>query len=153
MHCPFCREPDSKVVDSRVLEDGTGVRRRRECLACGERFTTYERAEEIPLYVVKKDGRREPFERTKLLTGLTRACEKRPIPRETIEHWADEISGILRDGMAREVRSSAVGELVMERLKAADPVAYLRFASVYREFRDLEAFLREIENLGQGAGG
>ena len=131
-----------------MLEDGTGVRRRRECLGCGERFTTYERTEEAPLYVVKKDGRREVFDPGKLLTGLTRACEKRPIPRAAVEQCGQEIERSLRDGMQREVRSSVIGELVMERLKTLDPVAYLRFASVYREFHDLEAFLREIETLG-----
>jgi len=150
VHCPFCREPDSKVVDSRVLEDGTGVRRRRECVACGGRFTTYEKAEEIPLYVVKKDGRREPFDRRKLLAGITRACEKRPIARADVERTVDEIEAALRDRAEREVRTSTVGELVMERLKDLDPVAYLRFASVYREFHDLGAFLREIEYLGHG---
>ena len=148
MRCPYCREPESKVVDSRVLEDGAGVRRRRECTGCGARFTTYERTEEVPLYVVKKDGRREQFDPRKLLAGISRACEKRPIPREAVEGCVADIERALRDGLHREVRSSVVGELVMERLQALDPVAYLRFASVYREFHDLEAFLREIEHLG-----
>lgn len=138
------------MIDSRVLEDGAGVRRRRECIGCGARFTTYERTEEVPLYVVKKDGRREQFDPRKLLAGISRACEKRPIPREAVEGCVADIERALRDGLHREVRSSEVGELVMERLKALDPVAYLRFASVYREFHDLEAFLREIENLGSG---
>jgi len=149
MKCPFCDMPDSRVLDTRMVEDGAAIRRRRECPACGKRFTSYERLEEPQLYVIKKDGRREPFDRGKLLLGLSKACEKRPVPRARIEGVADEIQRIVRDKFAPEVPSREIGELVIERLRHLDPVAYVRFASVYKEFPDPESFVEEVQRLIQ----
>ncbi|MEW5898948.1 MAG: transcriptional regulator NrdR [Bacillota bacterium] len=147
MRCPFCKHEDTKVLDSRPAEDGCVIRRRRECTRCGRRFTTYERIDEAPLMVVKKDGRREPFDRGKLLTGLTLACRKRPVAAGRIHELADEVERELRARADLEVASRDIGELVIEKLRALDEVAYVRFASVYREFKDVHGFVREIEKL------
>ncbi|WP_366924833.1 transcriptional regulator NrdR [Metallumcola ferriviriculae] len=147
MQCPFCGFADSKVVDSRPAEEGCAIRRRRECLECERRFTTYERVEAVPLVVVKKDGRREMFDRSKLLGGIIKACEKRAIPTKQLEKAVDEIDRELLNSMEREVSSEVVGELVMDRLKQLDEVAYVRFASVYRQFKDLNTFRQELEAL------
>ena len=147
MKCPFCGHPEDKVVDSRTTTDGSAIRRRRECLSCVKRFTTYEHVEEQPLMVIKKDGRREPFDRSKLITGLVKACEKRPVSMEQIEHLVDEIERDLSRRFEREAPSTEIGERVMRRLHDIDPVAYVRFASVYREFKDAEQFMRELNEL------
>lgn len=147
MRCPYCQEFESRVIDSRSSEDGSAIRRRRECNACKRRFTTYERVEERPLLVVKKRGHREPFNRSKIFAGLTRACEKRPISTEQIEELVGEIERELRDNYDREVSSLLIGEMVMDRLHKLDEVAYVRFASVYRQFADLNSFIRTIEQM------
>jgi len=147
MKCPFCGHQEDKVVDSRASSDGASIRRRRECLGCQKRFTTYEHVEEQPLMVIKKDGRREPFDRHKLLAGLVKACEKRPVSMDQLEQLVDELERELSQHFEREVPSRDVGERVMKRLHALDPVAYVRFASVYREFKDVEQFLRELKEL------
>ncbi|MCG8402005.1 MAG: transcriptional regulator NrdR [Firmicutes bacterium] len=147
MRCPFCGTTDSRVMDSRPAEDGNAVRRRRECGDCGKRFTTYERIDELPLMVAKKDGRREIFDRQKLLAGLITACQKRSISTGALEEMAAEIERELMNFMEREVHSRDIGEQVMQRLHSLDEVAYVRFASVYREFRDVQEFMREIEQL------
>jgi transcriptional repressor NrdR len=147
MRCPFCKRDDSKVLDSRESAEGTVTRRRRECLGCHKRFTTYERVEELMPLVVKKDGRREPFERQKIVNGLKRACEKRPVSMDTIEALADTIERQLQEAGEREVTSEAIGEAVMRELHALDGVAYVRYASVYRSFRDVHEFMRELEDL------
>lgn len=145
MHCPYCRQPESKVVDSRESEES--IRRRRECLACGQRYTTYERVESSPLFVVKRDGRREEFNRAKLLEGIRKACAKRPVPSEGIEQLVDEVElDLSRLGKA-EVPSFVVGEQVMEKLRHLDEVAYVRFASVYRQFADLDGLAEEISEF------
>ena len=148
MRCPWCGHLEDRVVDSREAQEGQVTRRRRECLACARRFTTYERIDEILPHVVKKDGRREPFDRRKILEGLRRSCQKRPVSEERIEALVSEVE--------REVRSSVIGETVMARLKELDPVAYVRFASVYREFRDVKDFVSELAGLdrrGPSGGG
>jgi transcriptional repressor NrdR len=147
MRCPFCRDLENRVVDSRLGKDGDAVRRRRHCEHCGRRFTTYERVEESLPMVVKKDGRREPFERAKIVAGLKRACEKRPISVDTIEALVGRIERQLQEGGEREVTSRAIGETVMRELHELDGVAYVRFASVYRSFRDVREFMRELEEL------
>lgn len=147
MRCPFCDTMDSRVLDSRPADASSAVRRRRECNDCGRRFTTYERVDELPLMVVKKEGRREIFDRQKLLAGLITACRKRPVSTAMLEELATEIERDLRSTMEREVHSSNIGEQVMLRLHELDEVAYVRFASVYREFRDVQEFMREIERL------
>ena len=148
MRCPYCDYAETRVLDSRAVEEGRAIRRRRECAGCGRRFTTYERIEEMPLTVVKKDGRRELFNRRKLLTGLTKACEKRPISLARLEELTAEIETEVRNrAVDGEVRSRDIGELVMTKLRDLDEVAYVRFASVYREFRDIEGFRQEIEQL------
>ncbi len=147
MKCPFCGHQEDKVVDSRASSDGVSIRRRRECLACGKRFTTYEHVEEQPLMVIKKDGRRERFDHQKLLAGLVKACEKRPVSMDHLEQLIDEIEREVSQQFEREVPSREIGERVMKRLHAIDPVAYVRFASVYREFKDVEQFLRELKDL------
>ncbi len=147
MRCPYCGTADSRVLDSRPTEEGNSVRRRRECGECGKRFTTYERVDELPLIVVKKDGRREFFNKQKLLAGLTTACQKRPIPTNLLDQMAEEIERDLKNNADREVQSSDIGEQVMMRLRDLDEVAYVRFASVYHEFRDVQGFMREIEQL------
>ena len=147
MKCPFCSHLESKVVDSRPADEGASIRRRRECLACHKRFTTYETMESLPLMVVKKDGSRQSFDRTKVLAGLIRACEKRPVSYNTLEAMANEIEQVLQNKMEREVSSAEIGELVMERLKKTDEVAYVRFASVYRQFKDINTFMHELNKL------
>ena len=147
MKCPFCKTPDSRVVDSRAAEEGATIRRRRECLACGKRFTTYESVERVPLMVIKNDGRRETFDRNKLLNGLIRSCDKRDIAAEKIIKLAEKIEQEIRNTMEREIKARAIGERVMEHLKDFDEVAYIRFASVYRKFRDIEEFKKELELL------
>lgn len=147
MRCPFCRALDDKVVDSRLSREGDAIRRRRVCLSCDRRFTTHERVEEILPKVVKKDGRREPFERTKVLAGLHKACEKRPVSVDAIERIADRIERTVQEVGEGEVPSSKVGEAIMAELYELDKVAYVRFASVYRSFRDLDEFLHELEGL------
>jgi transcriptional repressor NrdR len=147
MKCPFCGNPDTKVIDSRPTEEGQAIRRRRECESCTKRFTTYETVEEIPIMVVKKDGSREAFDRNKLMSGIIKACEKRPVPIADIEKIVAEIESGLNNLMKKEMDSSIIGEFVMEHLKSLDDVAYVRFASVYRQFTDAESFRREVERL------
>jgi transcriptional repressor NrdR len=147
MKCPFCGELDNKVIDSRLSKDGTVIRRRRECLACKRRFTTYEHIEEIPIMIVKKDGRREPFFREKVRAGMQRACEKRNISMNVIEECIDELERDLRESGKKEIPSSRLGEWVMEALHRMDDVAYVRFASVYREFKDVNDFVSELKRL------
>lgn len=149
MRCPFCQFPDSKVLDSRPAHDGQEIRRRRECLACHQRFTSYERVEDVPLWIVKKDGQREAFDRGKILRGMLTACEKRPIALDDIERVVDAIERILRDGHPSEISTRQIGELVMDHLRQIDEVAYVRFASVYRQFTDIEGFRQELERLIQ----
>lgn len=147
MKCPFCGFENDKVVDSRESKEGESIRRRRECLKCEKRFTTYERIDEIPYMVVKKDGRREKFERQKVLSGLLRACEKRPISMGKLEQIVNEVEQFVVDSPERERTAAEIGELIMERLKQIDKVAYIRFASVYRDFQDVSAFHSELERL------
>jgi len=147
MRCPFCGSFDDQVIDSRPHDHSSAIRRRRECIECHKRFTTYERVEEADIVVVKKDGKRERFERQKLLNGILKACEKRPISLEKIEKLVDEIESDLRKRDSVEVDSKAIGELTMRKMKSLDKVAYIRFASVYREFEDLERFEEELEKL------
>ncbi len=147
MRCPFCSYGESKVIDSRAAEEGSSIRRRRECLQCMRRFTTYEVVEESPLMVIKKDGRRELFDRTKLMNGILRACEKRPIPLSVVETVVDKVEKELRNLMEREVTSRHIGETVMRHIKDIDQVAYVRFASVYRQFADINNFMQELETL------
>ncbi|MBQ9376838.1 MAG: transcriptional repressor NrdR [Schwartzia sp.] len=147
MRCPYCKHLDSRVIDSRGADDGNSIRRRRECMACGRRFTTYEVVEKTPLMVIKNDGRRVVFDREKLVKGLIRSCDKRDIPTERIMALADEIERELRNTMEREITTKAIGELVMEKLKGFDEVAYIRFASVYRKFADISMFKEELEEL------
>ena len=147
MKCPYCGYLESKVVDSRPADEGTSIRRRRECLACHKRFTTYETMESLPLMVIKKDGSRQSFDRGKVLSGLIRACEKRPVSYQTLEGLVSEIEQALQNQMDREISSARIGELVMERLKQLDEVAYVRFASVYREFKDIDTFMAELNDL------
>ena len=147
MKCPFCGHQEHKVVDSRASAEGLAIRRRRECLACDKRFTTYEHVEEQRLMVIKKDGRREPFDRHKLLSGLVKACEKRPISMSELERLTDEIERDLSRSFEHEVPSREIGERVMKQLHNIDPVAYVRFASVYREFKDAEQFIHELKEL------
>ncbi|MFT9056174.1 MAG: transcriptional regulator NrdR [Ethanoligenens sp.] len=147
MKCPFCGYPESKVVDSRPTDEGERIRRRRECMQCQKRFTTYEMVESLPLVVIKKDNSRQAFDRRKLLGGMLRACEKRPVPLSVLEKATDEIESTLQGALEREVTSQRVGELAMEKLKNIDEVAYVRFASVYRQFRDINTFLEELNRL------
>jgi transcriptional repressor NrdR len=147
MTCPFCSHPQDKVVDSRESKEGDVIRRRRECLACERRFTTYERIDEIPYMVVKKDGRREKFDRQKVLTGLLKACEKRPVAMGKLAEIVDEVEGRLAESADRELSTAEIGELLMERLRNLDKIAYVRFASVYRDFQDEEAFFQELKTL------
>ena len=147
MKCPYCGYKESKVVDSRPADEGNSIRRRRECLACEKRFTTYETMECLPLVVVKKDGSRQSFDRNKVMAGLIRACEKRPVPYSTLESMVGEIEQVLQNKMEREISSAEIGELVMERLKQIDDVSYVRFASVYRQFKDINTFISELSKL------
>lgn len=147
MTCPFCGHREDKVIDSRESKEGDVIRRRRECLSCARRFTTYERSDEIPFMVIKKDGRREKFDRQKVLAGLLRACEKRPVGMGKLAEIVDEVETRLADSPDRELATTEIGELLMDRLKGLDKIAYVRFASVYRDFQDVEAFLSELKNL------
>ena len=147
MRCPFCSYEESKVVDSRSTEDNTTIRRRRECLSCNKRYTTYEKVEDIPVLVIKRDLTRETFNKEKIINGLIIACQKRPISRKQIEDIADYIEKTISNKMITEVESKAIGEMIMERLKDLDEISYVRFASVYRQFKDINTFLEEIKNL------
>lgn len=147
MRCPYCENPDTKVIDSRPTEEGHAIRRRRGCEKCGKRFTTYEKVEESIIMIIKKDGRREAFDRNKVLNGIIKACEKRPVPRAEMERVAYDIERGLSNLMEKEVESNFIGELVMEQLKELDEVAYVRFASVYRQFTDVNTFVKEIEKI------
>lgn len=147
MLCPFCAHLEDKVIDSRESKEGNNIRRRRECLACQKRFTTYERIEEIPFMVVKKDGRRERFDRQKILNGLLKACEKRPVPIPQLAELVDQVESAMMGESERELSSTAIGEILMARLRELDKIAYVRFASVYRDFQDEEAFFNEIRRL------
>ena len=147
MKCPYCSYPESKVIDSRPTDEGERIRRRRECLQCGKRFTTYEIIETVPLMVVKKDKSRETFDRNKLLNGLLRACEKRPVTMQQLENAVSDIEQTLQATMKNEIASSEIGELVMDKLKSLDEVAYVRFASVYRQFKDITTFRDELNKL------
>ena len=147
MKCPFCSFEESKVIDSRPTDEGQRIRRRRECLSCGKRFTTYEIIESLPIIVIKKDKSRETFNRDKLMTGLLRACEKRPVSIDTLDNMIDEIETTLQNSLDREVSSEKIGQLVMEKLKKIDEVAYVRFASVYRQFKDINTLMEELNTL------
>lgn len=147
MRCPYCSYIESKVIDSRPTEENNSIRRRRECIKCGKRFTTYEKLETVALVVVKKDDSRQPFNRDKVLKGIMTACEKRPISIVQMEKVADDIEGELSQSMEREVRSTRIGEMVMEKLRDLDEVAYVRFASVYKQFEDLSTFMDELKGL------
>jgi transcriptional repressor NrdR len=147
MKCPFCGTNDSKVIDSRPAEEGTTIRRRRECLSCKKRFTTYEVIERMPLVVVKRDGSRQSFDKVKLINGMVRACEKRPVTLSQLEAIAESIEQELQSGVEREISSADIGEMVMVRLKDVDEVAYVRFASVYRSFKDINSFMDELKQL------
>ena len=147
MKCPFCGNLESKVVDSRPSDEGASIRRRRECLECHKRFTTYETMESLPLVVIKKDGSRQTFDKSKLLNGMIRACEKRPVAFATLETIANEIEQTLQNEMSREIPSDRIGALVMDKLKGVDEVAYVRFASVYRQFKDISTFMAELSKL------
>ena len=147
MRCPYCGYQESKVVDSRHSDDNTSIRRRRECLSCQKRFTTYETVESLPMVVVKKDNSRQSFDRNKILNGMVRACEKRPVSMADLEQAVDEIEQIIQNSLDREVSTEHIGELVMERLKPLDEVAYIRFASVYRRFQDVGSFIHEINQF------
>lgn len=147
MKCPFCGDQESKVVDSRHSEDGMSIRRRRECLNCQRRFTTYETVEILPIIVVKRDNSRQPFDRNKILNGMIRACEKRPVSSDDMEAAVRDIEQIIQNSLEREVTAERIGDLVMERLKALDEVAYVRFASVYRQFKDIHSFMQELNRI------
>ena len=147
MKCPYCGYLESKVVDSRPADEGASIRRRRECLSCHKRFTTYETIESLPLMVIKKDGSRQSFDRSKVMGGVIRACEKRPVSYQDMEGLVAEIEQVLQNQMEREISSAQIGELVMERLKRLDEVSYVRFASVYRQFKDINTFMTELNKL------
>lgn len=147
MRCPFCSYFDSKVMDSRPTDEGQAIRRRRECIKCGKRFTTYEKVEEIPIMVVKKDGNRQSFDRNKLLNGIIKSCEKRPVSMKEIEKLVDDIEKNISNSLEKEIKSEDIGEMVMNKLKDIDEVAYVRFASVYRQFKDLNSFMAELKKI------
>lgn len=147
MKCPFCGHFDSKVIDTRPTEEGSTIRRRRECLNCNKRFTTYEKIEQTPIMVVKKDGNRQVFDREKIINGMIKSCEKRPVSVVEIEHSADNIEKQIQNSMKKEISSLEIGEMVMRELKELDDVSYVRFASVYREFKDLQSFIDELESI------
>lgn len=147
MKCPSCGYAETKVIDSRLVGEGASIRRRRECLKCERRFTTYEYIEEVPLMVIKRDGRRQPFDRKKIISGLVKACEKRPVSMDKMEEITSEIERVLQKKYDREVNSKEIGELIMEKLAALDEVAYVRFASVYRQFRDVNQFMNELKGM------
>ena len=147
MKCPFCNAADTRVIDSRPADDNASIRRRRQCETCGKRFTTYEKLETMPLMIVKKDNSREPYDRSKIEAGIIRSCHKRPVSSEQISSLVDQIENALFSREEREISSSVIGEMVMEKLKDLDPVAYVRFASVYREFKDVDTFMQELTKL------
>ena len=147
MKCPFCGYTESRVIDSRTAEEGATIRRRRECLACQKRFTTYEIIERLPLVVIKRDGSRQTFDKVKLINGMVRACEKRPVALSSLEQIADDIEQELQSALEREISTTEIGEMVMDRLKDVDEVAYVRFASVYRSFKDINTFMEELTKL------
>ena len=147
MRCPYCDHSESKVIDSRESKNGLSIRRRRECLVCKRRFTTYEKTVDIPFMIIKKDGRRQPFDSQKLLRGLLKACEKRPVPLAKLEEIVEEVENKLQEGAEKEMNASEIGKFLMKKLKALDKVAYVRFASVYREFKDVVEFKQELESL------
>lgn len=147
MKCPYCEFPESKVVDSRPTDEGQAIRRRRECMGCGKRFTTYEKIEELPIIVVKKDGNRQTYDRNKLMNGIIKACEKRPVSMSAIERIVDDIEKNLFNSLENEVTSVEIGEMVMNKLKDVDEVAYVRFASVYRQFKDVNSFMEELKKI------
>ncbi|SES64911.1 transcriptional repressor NrdR [Natronincola peptidivorans] len=147
MNCPFCSHYESKVVDSRPTDEGQSIRRRRECISCTKRFTTYEKIEEIPLIIIKKSGNREPFNRNKILNGILKSCEKRPVALKDIENIVNEIEKQLYNSMEKEIKTELIGELIMDHIKKLDEVAYVRFASVYREFKDINTFMGELRKL------
>ena len=147
MKCPFCGYTESKVIDTRPTDEGERIRRRRECLKCEKRFTTYETVESLPIVVIKRDSSRQQFDRNKILNGMLRACEKRPVPLAELERAADEIEQAIQNSLDREISTEKIGELVMERLKPLDEVAYVRFASVYRQFKDIDSFMRELNKI------
>jgi transcriptional repressor NrdR len=152
MNCPFCGHREDRVIDSRESKEGDNIRRRRECLKCERRFTTYERSDEVPYMVVKRDGRREKFDRQKVIEGLLKACQKRPVGMSKLAEIVDELEAQLSDSPDREISTTQIGELLMERLRTLDKIAYVRFASVYRDFQDVEAFLVELKDLLQRRG-
>jgi len=147
MRCPFCSHDEDKVIDSRPSDEGSAIRRRRECIACGARFTTYEKIENLPLLVIKKDGTREPFDREKLMSGIMKSCQKRPVTTTQIEELVSSIEAQTQNSLKREISSREIGEMVMEGLKNIDEVAYVRFASVYRQFKDVNSFLEELNQM------
>jgi transcriptional repressor NrdR len=147
MKCPFCEYLESKVIDSRPTDEGQAIRRRRECMRCSRRFTTYEKIEEIPIIIVKKDGNRQAYDRNKLLNGILKSCEKRPVPMSVIEQIVDDIERNLSNSLEKEITSVSIGELVMNKLKNVDEVAYVRFASVYRQFKDVNSFMEELKKI------
>lgn len=147
MKCRYCASTESKVIDSRPTEDGGAIRRRRECISCGKRFTTYEKIEEIPIMVVKRDGRREPFDSEKIRNGIRKACEKRPVPADVQDKLVEDVTREVFNTLASEVTTTDIGEIVMRKLKTTDEVAYVRFASVYREFKDTQTFMQELQRL------
>lgn len=147
MKCPYCEFPESKVVDSRPTDEGQAIRRRRECIGCGKRFTTYEKIEELPIIVVKKDGNRQTYDRNKLMNGIIKACEKRPVSMSMIEKIVDDIEKNLFNSLENEITSVEIGEMVMNKLKDVDEVAYVRFASVYRQFKDVNSFMEELKKI------
>lgn len=150
MRCPFCGHDEDRVIDSRPSEEGTAIRRRRECISCGNRFTTYEKVETLPLLVVKKDGTRQTFDRAKLFSGIMKACEKRPVSTSQIDKLVDSIEASAQNSLKRELSSGEIGEMVMNGLKHIDEVAYVRFASVYRQFRDVNSFMKELNEIMLG---
>ncbi|MDD2374009.1 MAG: transcriptional regulator NrdR [Eubacteriales bacterium] len=147
MKCPYCGHDEDKVIDSRPADEGSAIRRRRECISCGKRFTTYEKVENLPLIIIKKDGTRQPYDRDKLISGLLKSCEKRPVSTEQIEKLADKVELQIQNSMRREISSGEIGEMVMELLKDIDEIAYVRFASVYRQFKDVNSFMQELNDL------
>ena len=147
MKCPFCSQENTRVIDSRPADDNSSIRRRRLCDACGKRFTTYETVESLPIVVIKRDSSRQQFDRNKILNGMLRACEKRPVPLAELEKATDEIEQAIQNSLDREISTEKIGELVMERLKPLDEVAYVRFASVYRQFKDIDSFMRELNKI------
>jgi transcriptional repressor NrdR len=147
MKCPFCNHPESKVIDSRPTDEGNMIRRRRECIQCARRFTTYEKIESMPLMIIKKDKSLEPFDRDKILSGLLKACEKRPVSIETLENLVDDIEAQVCNSLIRDISSKELGNMVMDRLKELDEIAYVRFASVYRQFKDINTFVSELQKL------